>query len=39
MIVYSKITGTTKKINANEEFSKENISKTNLWNEKLPCVW
>lgn len=30
MIVYSKNTGTTKKINANEEFSKENISKINL---------
>ena len=39
MIVYSKNTGTTEKINTNEEFSKESISKINLWNEKLPYVW
>ena len=39
MIVYSKNTGTTEKINTNEEVSKESISKINLWNEKLPYVW
>ena len=30
MIVYSKNTGTTEKINTNEEFSKESLSKINL---------